>query len=174
MWLEDMTQTFRTRYTQWKKDHDACQTAGTMIAPQEALCSVNERALNERAQECGRALDSVESFSCSWATGFAARCSAYDTCFASVLTGHSSYASAYPCTIDFERFRAIADETGAIAHISWSTGASWRAHRRSKQWHRSELFNGMNILHPNEPVGTVFARVNSTDTVPWGFWGLSH
>ena len=89
MWLEDMTQTFRTRYTQWKKDHDACQTAGTMIAPQEALCSVKERALNEHAQECGRALDSMESFSCSWATGFAARCSAYDTCFASVLTRHS-------------------------------------------------------------------------------------
>ena len=28
-----------------------------------------ERALNERAQVCGRALDSVESFSFSWATG---------------------------------------------------------------------------------------------------------
>ena len=80
-----------------------------------------ERALNERAQECGRALDSVESFSCSAATGFAARCSAYDTCFAFVL--NFSYASAYPCTIDFERFRAMSDKTGAIAHISWSTGA---------------------------------------------------
>lgn len=35
-------------------------------------------------------------------------------------------------------------------------------------------FNGMNNMHPNEPVGTVFARVNSMDTEPWGFWGLSH
>ena len=38
-----------------------------------------KRALNERAQECSRAFDSVESFSCSQAIGFAAQCSAYNT-----------------------------------------------------------------------------------------------
>ena len=89
MWLGDMVETFSARYTQWKKDHDACQIAGTMVAPQEASCSVLEHALNQREQECGEALDRIESFSCSWATGFAAQCSAYDTCYTSVLSRHS-------------------------------------------------------------------------------------
>ena len=80
-----------------------------------------------------------------------------------MTTRHSSYASAYPCTIDFERFRAIADETGAIAHISWSTGASWRAHRRSKQWHQSEFFNGV----------TSHQRVQVRDTAGWSPPGCS-
>ena len=37
---------------------------------------------------------------------------------ATKCASYYSYASAYPRTIDFERFRAIADEVGAIAHIS--------------------------------------------------------
>ena len=104
-----------------------------------------ERALNEREQECRRVLNSVVSFSCSGATGFAARCSACDTCFASDL--NSSYASTYLGTIDFESFRAMSDKTGAIVHISWSTGAGAQS-------------NGINQ--------------SSSDTKLWDFWGLSH
>ena len=59
-----------------RKINDACQTAGTMVSLQEVLCSVKECALKACEQKYGRAIDSLESFSCSWATGFAARCSA--------------------------------------------------------------------------------------------------
>ena len=38
---------------------------------------------------CGGDLDSLESFSRSWATGFGARCSSYESCFGSALTRHS-------------------------------------------------------------------------------------
>ena len=48
-----------------------------------------QRDLNLREERCGSKLDSLESFSCSWATGYATRCSSYDTCYASVLTRHS-------------------------------------------------------------------------------------
>ena len=37
---------------------------------------------------CGSKLDSLGCFSCSWATGYATRCSSYDICYASVLTKH--------------------------------------------------------------------------------------
>ena len=48
-----------------------------------------QRDLNLREEWCGSKLDSLECFSCSWATGYATRCSSYDTCYASVLTKHS-------------------------------------------------------------------------------------
>ena len=48
-----------------------------------------QRDLNLREERCGSKLVSLESFSCSWATGYATRCSSYDTCYASVLTRHS-------------------------------------------------------------------------------------
>ena len=48
-----------------------------------------QRDLNLREERCGSKLDSLGSFSCSWATGYATRCSSYDTCYASVLTRHS-------------------------------------------------------------------------------------
>ena len=48
-----------------------------------------QRDLYLREERCGCKLDSLESFSCSWATGYATRCSSYDTCYASVLTRHS-------------------------------------------------------------------------------------
>ena len=48
-----------------------------------------QRDLNLREERCGSKLDSLEPFSCSWATGYATRCSSYDTCYASVLTRHS-------------------------------------------------------------------------------------
>eukprot|EP00450_Noctiluca_scintillans_P011113 CAMPEP_0194503282 /NCGR_PEP_ID=MMETSP0253-20130528/28294_1 /TAXON_ID=2966 /ORGANISM="Noctiluca scintillans" /LENGTH=633 /DNA_ID=CAMNT_0039345553 /DNA_START=14 /DNA_END=1915 /DNA_ORIENTATION=- len=89
MWLEDMVQTFRTRYTQWTKENHECEEAEKVIPGQESKCNIAASALHQREEQCGRELDSVESFSCSWATGFASRCSSYDTCFASVLTRHS-------------------------------------------------------------------------------------
>ena len=48
-----------------------------------------QRDLNLREERCGSKLDSLGFFSCSWATGYATRCSSYDTCYASVLTRHS-------------------------------------------------------------------------------------
>ena len=48
-----------------------------------------QRDLNLRKERCGSKLDSLGCFSCSWATGYATRCSSYDTCYASVLTRHS-------------------------------------------------------------------------------------
>ena len=48
-----------------------------------------QRDLNLREERCGSKLDSLGSFSCSWATGYATRCSSYDTCYASVLTRYS-------------------------------------------------------------------------------------
>jgi len=89
MWLEDMMETFSTRHIQWKKDHEACQKAEEVVRPQVLKCDGLQRDLNLREKRCGSKLDSLESFSCSWATGFATRCSSYDTCYASVLTRHS-------------------------------------------------------------------------------------
>ena len=48
-----------------------------------------QRDLNLLEERCGSKLDSLGFFSCSWATGYATRCSSYDTCYASVLTRHS-------------------------------------------------------------------------------------
>jgi hypothetical protein len=89
MWLEDMAEIFNKKHTLWKKDHELCKQAEEVIPAQQSKCNIVASALNERKQQCGRELDSVESFSCSWATGFATRCSSYDTCFASVLVRHS-------------------------------------------------------------------------------------
>ena len=90
MWLEAMNQTFSTRYTQWTKENHECQEAEKVIPGKESKCNVAASALHEQKEQCGRQLDSVESFSCSLATGVASRCSSYDTCFASVLTRHSN------------------------------------------------------------------------------------
>ena len=51
--------------------------------------SVAEGNFAQQAQLCGGDLDSLESFSRSWATGFGARCSSYESCFASALTKRS-------------------------------------------------------------------------------------
>ena len=48
-----------------------------------------QRDLNLREEWCGSKLDSLGCFSCSWATGYATRCSSYDTCYALFLTKHS-------------------------------------------------------------------------------------
>merc|ERR1712136_694999 len=74
---------------EWKKDYAACQNAEVALRTQAAECSVAEGTLAQQTQLCGGDLDSLESFSCSWATGFGARCSSYESCFASALTRHS-------------------------------------------------------------------------------------
>jgi len=89
MWLDDMAEAFDAKYAQWIKDDEACQVAEEMIPRQESTCHIAAGKVKSRDEECGRALDSVESFSCSWATGFATRCSSYDACFTSVLTRHA-------------------------------------------------------------------------------------
>merc|ERR1712136_100352 len=74
---------------EWKKDYAACQNAEVALRTQAAECSVAEGTLAQQTQLCGGDLDSLESFSCSWVTGFGARCSSYESCFASALTRHS-------------------------------------------------------------------------------------
>ena len=86
-------------------ESNSCLREGKLDEQSTSSCCASplvrkERALNEREQECGRALDSVESFSCSRANGFAARRSAYETCYTSVLTRHSSKKSFVHHTID--------------------------------------------------------------------------
>ena len=89
MWLEDMAELFNIRYMEWKKDYAACQNAEVALRTQAAECSVAEGTLAQQTQLCGGDLDSLESFLCSWATGFGARCSSYESCLASALTRHS-------------------------------------------------------------------------------------
>ena len=89
MWLEDMAEIFCKRHTLWKKDREACKQAEVIIPVQQSKCKIAASVLNEWKQQCDRELDRAESFSCSWATGFATRCLSYDTCFASVLERHS-------------------------------------------------------------------------------------
>jgi len=86
MWLEDMAELFNIRYMEWKKDYAACQNAEVALRTQAAECSVAEGTLAQQAQLCGGDLDSLESF---WATGFGARCSSNESCFASALIRHS-------------------------------------------------------------------------------------
>ena len=80
---------FNTRKVEWKKDCAVCQNAEVALRTQAAECSVAEGNFAQQAQLCGGDLDSLESFSRSWATGFGARCSSYESCFASALTRHS-------------------------------------------------------------------------------------
>ena len=74
MWLEDMAEIFCKRHTLWKKDREACKQAEVIIPVQQSKCKIAASVLNERKQQCDRELDRAESFSCSWATGFATRC----------------------------------------------------------------------------------------------------
>ena len=48
-----------------------------------------QRDLNLWEEWCGSKLDSLGCFSCSWATGYVAQCSPYDTCYASFFTRYS-------------------------------------------------------------------------------------
>merc|ERR1719480_87012 len=89
MWLEDMAEIFNIRYMEWKQDSAACQKAEVVLRAQQAECNSAEGTLAQQAQRCGLELDSLESFACSWATGFGVRCSSYESCFASALTRHS-------------------------------------------------------------------------------------
>jgi len=87
--IQAYTENYTSCKVRQKADHDASKSCKTLLTAVKAnrtllyeslttnpndlvlLCSQllrKESALNERVQECGRALDSVESFSCSSAT----------------------------------------------------------------------------------------------------------
>ena len=48
--------------------------------------AVPKAPLHNGHSDVWRNFDSLESFSCSWAIRFGARCSLYESCFASALT----------------------------------------------------------------------------------------
>jgi len=89
MWLEDMWETFSTRHTLWKKDFGMCQEAKQVVPTQEDACRIAHEKLNSQEEDCDRKLNEMESFACSWVAGFSSRCTAYGTCFASVLKRHT-------------------------------------------------------------------------------------
>ena len=84
--LEDMVEIFNIRYME---DYAACQKAEVVLRTQEAECSSVEGTLAQQALSCGGDLDSLESFSCSWANGYGARDSSYESCSASAQTRRS-------------------------------------------------------------------------------------
>ena len=66
------------------KHSDTVREANASVVRWCKSCLVAARM--EWEEWCGSKLDSLGCFSSSWATGYATRCSSYDTCYASVLT----------------------------------------------------------------------------------------
>ena len=89
MWLNDMMETFATRHTLWQKDSGMCQEAKQVVPAQEDACRISQEKLKSQEEDCDGKLDEMQTFACSWVTGFASRCTSYDICFASVRTRHA-------------------------------------------------------------------------------------
>ena len=66
-----------------------CQEAKQVVPTQEDACRISHEKLNSQEEDCDRKPYEMESFVCSWVAGFSSRCTAYETCFASVLKRHN-------------------------------------------------------------------------------------
>ena len=84
MWLKDMMETFAMRHTLWQKDSGMCQEAKHVALAQEDACRTSKEKLKSQGADCDGKLDEMQTFACSWVTGFASRCTSYDISFASV------------------------------------------------------------------------------------------
>ena len=86
-----------------------------------------QRDLNLWEEWCGSKLDSLECFSCPWATGYATRCFSYDTCYASVLTkcsdtvreAHASVVRWCKSCLVAARMECMAKAISAVKDVTW-------------------------------------------------------
>lgn len=89
MWLQDMRETFATRHTQWQRHSRMCQEAKQVVPTQEDACRISQEKLESKESDCDGKLSKMETFACSWVVDTGSRCTAYDTCFESVLSRHT-------------------------------------------------------------------------------------
>jgi hypothetical protein len=99
-WLESMETQFKSKRIAWQAQQTLCVDAGLAAGNATEECSLIKGNSSAQETSCDEELSAIESFSCARATGSASRCSAYETCYAGVLTKYNTAVAALDRSIE--------------------------------------------------------------------------
>jgi len=92
-YLDSMRQSFATKHAAWQAQDEACTEAGRAYDNQTAECNSLTASSSALTTQCDELLGTLESFSCSWATGMKGKCSEYESCYSAAETRYNKAVS---------------------------------------------------------------------------------